>query len=100
MNPQPCFIGIDVSKAALDAHAQELAELLGRRRQLIGLRTAETNRLGTAAAPRVRGSIEALLGCVAEQLRDVDAALGAAIEASPVWRVNDDLLQSIPGVGR
>lgn len=83
-----------------DAQARELAELLGRRRQLIGMRTAESNRLGTATAPRVRGSIEALLACLAEQLRDVDADLGAAIQSSPVWRVNDDLLQSIPGVGR
>jgi transposase len=83
-----------------DAQTRELAELLGRRRQLLGMRTAEGNRLGTAAAPRVRRSIEALLECLAEQLEDVDAELGTAIQSSAVWRVNDDLLQSIPGVGR
>jgi transposase len=82
-----------------DATTREVAELLGRRRQLLAMRTAESNRLGTSAGARVRRSIEALLECLAEQLKDVDGALGSAIENSPVWRVNDDLLQSIPGVG-
>jgi transposase len=83
-----------------DAQTHELAELLGRRRQLLGMRTAETNRLGTAGAPRVRRSIEAHLGWLAKQLEGLDRDLGEAIQNSAVWRVNDDLLQSIPGVGR
>jgi transposase len=83
-----------------DAQTRELAELLGRRRQLIGMRTAENNRLGTTTAKRVRRSIEAHLRWLAKQLGDVDADLSEAIRSSPVWRVNDDLLQSIPGVGR
>jgi transposase len=83
-----------------DAKTHELAELLGRRRQLLGMRTAESNRLGTVTAPRVRRSIEAHLAWLAEQLEGLDRDLGEAIRTSPVWRVNDDLLQSIPGVGR
>jgi transposase len=83
-----------------DAQTRELAELLGRRRQLVGMRTAESNRLGAATAARVRRSIEAHLRWLAEQLGGVDADLSEAIRNSPVWRVNDDLLQSIPGVGR
>ena len=82
-----------------DAKTRELAELLGRRRQLLVMRTAEGNRLGTATTARVRRSIEALLACLAEQLKDVDAELESAVCNSPVWRVNDDLLQSIPGIG-
>ena len=31
--------------------------------------------------------------------QDVDDELGTAIQASPVWRVHDDLLRSVPGVG-
>jgi transposase len=30
----------------------------------------------------------------------VDDDLHTAVKASPVWRVKDDLLQSVPGVGR
>jgi transposase len=83
-----------------DAQTQELAELLGRRRQLLGMRTAESNRLGTVTAGRVRQSIEAHLGWLAKQLEGLDTDLSDAIQNSAVWRVNDDLLQSIPGVGR
>jgi transposase len=35
-----------------DARTRELAESLGRRRQLLGMRTAEANRLGTVTAAR------------------------------------------------
>jgi len=83
-----------------DAQTRELAELLGRRRQLIGMRAAESNRLGTTTATRVRRSIEAHLRWLTKQLEDVDTDLSEAIQNSPVWCVNDDLLQSIPGVGR
>jgi transposase len=83
-----------------DEKTHELAELLGRRRQLLGMRTAESNRLGTVTAGRVRESIEAHLGWLAKQLEGLDKDLGEAIQSSAVWRVNDDLLQSIPGVGR
>ena len=64
------------------------------------MRTAETNRLGTVTAARVRRSIEAHLAWLAKQLEGLDTDLREAIQNSPVWRVNDDLLQSIPGVGR
>lgn len=83
-----------------DAQTQELAELLGRRRQLILMRTAESNRLGTVTAGRVRRSIEAHLSWLSKQLEGLDTDLSDAIQSSAVWRVNDDLLQSIPGVGR
>ena len=83
-----------------DAKTHELAELLGRRRQLLGMRTAEGNRLGTAATAHVRQSIEVHVRWLSEQLEGLDADLGKAIQNSPVWRVNDNLLQSIPGVGR
>src|SRR5206468_7619516 len=33
------------------------------------------------------------------QLDDVTKELAGLIEASPVWRAKDDLLQSVPGVG-
>jgi transposase len=82
-----------------DAQTLALRELLDRRRQLIQTRTAESNRLGSAVTERVRRSIAAHVRWLEKQLRELDDDLGRAIEASPVWRANDDLLQSIPGVG-
>ena len=32
-------------------------------------------------------------------LRDADDDVGAAIEASPVWRIHEALLRSVPGIG-
>jgi transposase len=81
-----------------DAQTQELAALIARRRQLIEMRTAESNRLGSAAK-RVRPGIAAHLRWLDTQVARVDEDLTQAIRQSPVWRARDDLLQSTPGVG-
>lgn len=81
-----------------EATTQALAALLTRRRQLVAMRTAEQNRLGTALPP-VRTRIQAHLAWLERELRQLDADLAQAIRESPVWREKDDLLQSTPGVG-
>jgi transposase len=82
-----------------DADTRRLAELLDRRRQLLATRAMESNRLARAAAPAVRRDIAAHLRWLDGRLGRADRELAAAVEASPVWRANDDLLRSIPGVG-
>jgi transposase len=81
-----------------EAHAQELSALLGRRRQLIERLTAEKNRL-SAAPVGLRPRIQAHLHWLEHALRDVDTDVARRIRTSPVWRVKDHLLQSVPGVG-
>ena len=81
-----------------DADAQALAALVARRRQLVEMRTAEQNRLGLAA-PGVARGIRDHIAWLDRQLDRVGRELAAAVEASPVWRAKDDLLQSAPGVG-
>ena len=81
-----------------DADAQALAALVARRRQLVEMRTAEQNRLGLAA-PGVARGIRDHIAWLDRQLDRVSRELAAAVEASPVWRAKDDLLQSAPGVG-
>jgi transposase len=82
-----------------DAQARQMQELLGRRGQLVGMRTAEKNRLGTALSRVVRRSIEEHLAWLDGQIGEAEQELGTAIEASDVWRAKDELLQSIPGIG-
>jgi transposase len=82
-----------------DAQAQKMQELLGRRGQLVGMRTMEKNRLGTAVSRTVRRSIEAHLAWLDEQIGAAEEELDAAIESSDVWKAKDELLQSIPGIG-
>src|SRR5438128_9612678 len=81
-----------------DAAVQLLDAVLTRRRQLLEMLTAEKNRLGFAPKPVHRG-IHAHIRWLERQLDDVTKELAALIEASPVWRAKDDLLQSVPGVG-
>jgi len=81
-----------------DAATQTLAALVTRRRQLVEMLTAERNRLGSA--PRtLRAEIQAHITWLQRRLGRLDDDLNQAIRTSPVWRVQDDLLQSVPGVG-
>ena len=81
-----------------DAQSQALQALLTRRSQLVGMLTAEKNRLGTALAP-VRPSLQAHISWLEEELASLDQDLGEAIRKSPLWRAKDNLLQGVPGVG-
>ena len=82
-----------------DDDARALDALMQRRRQLLEMRAAERNRLGMAFTARVRASLEAHLDWLSRQLEQVDKEPAGVIEASPVWRVKDELLQSIKGIG-
>lgn len=81
-----------------DAATQTLAALVTRRRQLVGMLTAERNRL--ASAPRaLRAEIQGHITWLQRRLGRLDEDLDQAIRTSPAWRAQDDLLQSAPGVG-
>lgn len=81
-----------------DAQTQALAALVGRRRQLIAMRTAERNRLPLAAAAVAHG-LHDHIAWLNRQIDRIEQELTAAIEASPAWRAKDDLIQSALGVG-
>lgn len=81
-----------------DAATAELSALLARRRQLIEMRTAETNRLDRAHA-RVQPSIRELVRFLNKRIDELDRELHDRLRGSPVWREKEDLLRSIPGVG-
>jgi transposase len=81
-----------------DAQTQELRALLGRRQQLIVMRTAEQNRLvGTSA--RLTKAITAHITWLNADIATLDNDLATLLRASPLWRENDDLLQSAKGIG-
>jgi transposase len=82
-----------------DEATQELEALLTRRRQLLEMLHAERQRLPHARGREVRRNLRHHIRWLEQSLVDTDATLEAAIQASPVWRVQDQLLQSVPGVG-
>lgn len=80
------------------AELQALAALLSRRRQVIAMLVAEQQRLGSAALT-LRARIEAHIAWLRQERDDLDAELRDHVRRSPVWRDDDDLLRSVPGVG-
>lgn len=83
------------------ADTEALMALLGRRRQLVEMRAAEKNRLGTVPAHQqpVRESIQKLIAYLDRELDDLDQDLDGRVEKSPMWKARDELLQSVPSVG-
>jgi transposase len=82
-----------------DAATQQLSSLVTRRRQVIEMLTAEKNRLRTTA-PAVRDHVKEHILWLERSLSDLDRELEQAIHSSDIWRAQDDLLQSAPGVGQ
>lgn len=81
-----------------DEHTQALAALVTRRRQLVEMLIAEKNRLRQAPTP-IRTSLQAHIAWLEQALQQADTDLAEAIRHSPVWRENEALLRSAPGVG-
>jgi transposase len=81
-----------------DEDARTLDALLGRRRQIIEMITAEKNRLGFSV-PALHKGIEKHIRWLERQLEDVDHDLDERIRRSPIWKAKSDLLQEVPGVG-
>jgi transposase len=81
-----------------DEATQQLAALLERRAQVVGMLTAEKNRRQQAVT-RVRPLIEAHIAWLQAALDELNQDLDQALHASPLWRARDDLLRSVPGVG-
>ena len=70
-----------------------------RRRQVIEMIVAEKNRASHAVESDVRKAIERHIKWLSKDLKGIDSGLHDSIRESPVWRAQDDLLQSFPGVG-
>ena len=81
-----------------DAATQEFSALLARRRQLVGMLTAEGQRLETAT-PAVRSHIQRHIAWLEEELAELDRILRERVQTSPLWRKREDLLRSVPGIG-
>jgi transposase len=82
-----------------DAQTQELRALVARRRQIVQMITAEENRSKMVLAKPARKSIKRLLTALRRELESLDADLDDHIRKSPVWRVRESLMTSVPGVG-
>ncbi len=81
-----------------DAETTALADLIARRRQIIQMITAEGQR-EKRASKRMKKSIQRLRKALQKELSDIDREIDDTVRSSPLWRHNEDLMASVPGVG-
>jgi transposase len=77
----------------------EIQQLVARRRQLIDLRTQESNRLELATSKTARQSIRTVLKTLERQIHGLEAALQNLVQSDDDWRHKGQLLQSVQGLG-
>lgn len=82
-----------------DEQRETLDELMGRRRQLIGMLVMEKNRFKQARNQRVKRDIRTLIEILEKRISGCDGELQRLIQASPMWRAQEDLLRSFSGIG-
>ncbi len=86
-------------RALPDAQAQELGELVARRRQVIEMMVAERNRTRYVQSNRLKKRIDRHLATLQKELTEIENDLDESIRGTPIWRENEDLLKSVPGIG-
>ena len=82
-----------------DEQAQQLKDLVQRRRQISDMITSEKNRLRGKTA-KVKENIEKHIRWLEEQLSEIEAQLQEAIANNPLWKERVELLTTVPGVGK
>lgn len=88
------------AKSLPDEQTRLLADLVTRRRQITTMIVAEEARLKRALNRQLKKSIARLLAALKRELGSIDAELDNQIRLSPAWRTKEDLLSSVPGVGK
>jgi len=82
-----------------DEQTRLLADLVGRRRQIVAMIGAERQREQRVTASRLRKSIARLIKALEKELASMDADIDDAIKNSPAWRTKEELLTSVPSIG-
>lgn len=82
-----------------DAATRLLGDLVARRRQIVEMIGAESQRETRATAKRTRKSIARLKAALVKELAEIDAEIDDEVRGSPAWRETEDLMTSVIGVG-
>tara|TARA_A100001037_G_C15067725_1_gene597886 strand:- start:34 stop:996 length:963 start_codon:yes stop_codon:yes gene_type:complete len=77
----------------------ELQQLVTRRRQLVEMRTMESNRSEQVTAKPAVKSIKKVLKLIETQIRELDEEIAKRIDSDDQWKQQAALLSTVPGVG-
>jgi transposase len=88
------------TSALQSQESRRLSELVARRRQLGEMIVAEQNRQSRTEDAALRRSIKKHIEWLKKQLATLDSDLDQAVRSSPLWQVKEDLLRTVPGIGK
>jgi len=77
-----------------------LADLVARRRQIVEMIAAEAQRMRRMSDKRLTKSVARLRKALEKELSELDGLIDDQIRGSAVWVEKEDLLASVPGVGK
>jgi transposase len=83
-----------------DDETRMLADLVARRRQIVQMIVAERQRQKRLPDKRLQKSIARLLAALQKELSSLETDIDDAVRGSPAWRDKEDLLASVPGIGK
>jgi len=95
---------VEATKPAIrplpDAETRLLADLVARRRQIVAMIGAERQRQKRLPNKRLQKSIARLLAALQKELSSLESDIDETVRGSPAWRAKEDLLASVPGIGK
>ena len=86
-------------KDIVDANTLKMKALVARRNQLIGMRTAENNRMEHADDKIIARSIKTVIKAIEKEIEKVDKQISDHIDQMPELKKNAELLKTVPGIG-
>jgi transposase len=89
-----------VPKPLAEAAERRLAELVAHRGQLSDMLVVEQNRLGDLEDAQHGRSVARHVEWLKKDLKALDLELDDAVRSSPLWLAKQELLSSVPGVGK
>lgn len=89
-----------VVRSLKNEEMQALSALLMRRRQVVEMLVMEKNRMkNPPKAPLAVTSLEKSMAFLEAQIKELDEQLKGAMKGNGAWKEQDELLQSVPGIG-
>jgi transposase len=89
-----------IARPLPDDQARALGDLVTRRRQRVDMLCAEQNRRRLLRDRGLQRHFEAHIAWLEDAISRLEADLTTLIRSTPIWREADELLRSVPGVGR
>ena len=83
----------------INERTQKLKALVARRNQLVGLHTAESNRLEHADTSSIQRSIAAVVRVIEAQLKSIDRQIEQHVQETPQLHQRSEIIDSAPGIG-